>query len=223
MEEGEPRMAHPGRESGRLMIALPATAVLCMCALLVLHALTQAPATLAGQVVLPDGSRPAPRFILQDQAGRAVTPGALRGRVTVITFLDSHCTQDCPVIGRELALVDRRVGTAVPWTLLVVSVAPLNDTPASSAAFALESGWHMDWRWLFGTPTQLARVWSDYGIWVHPTPKDILHTAALYVVGPDGSVRVADMLPFSPDQLVQTIRALAPRAQAGWLDRLLHR
>jgi len=102
-------------------------------------------------------------------------------------------------------------------------VAPYTDSPASSAAFAMKSGWTGDWHWLFGSPTELAKVWNDYGIWVKPTPTDILHTAAVYVIGPDQYIRVLDIVPFVPDDLVQAIRALAPTSShGGWFGWLPH-
>ena len=202
-----------------LKLQLVLTGVMCILLLvaLALHTSAQTTAPLSGQVVIPDHSKWAPNFLLADQTGRRIGPQSFHGRVVVMTFLDSHCTQDCPVIGKELTYVQRKLGPSVPLTLLVVSVAPYTDSPASAAAFAMKSGWTGDWHWLFGSPGQLARVWSDYGIWVKPTPKDILHTAALYVLGPDQYVRVADMVPFTPDPLAQSVRALAPSTHQGWL------
>ncbi len=200
-----------------IWLSVAAVAWLCVFALLGFRAFAQSSAPLRGQVVFPAGQRPAPDFMLQDQYGQPLSLHQLRGRVLVITFLDSHCTQQCPILGREMALVQRRLGPSIPWTLLVVSVAPLTDTPASSATFALESGWHGDWRWLFGTPAQLAPVWRAYGIWVQPAKAEILHTAVLYVVDTGGYERIADTLPLLPDDMVQSIQALAPQAQHGWL------
>ncbi|HEY8284603.1 MAG TPA: SCO family protein [Chloroflexota bacterium] len=207
----------PHRSLFKLQLVLGAVVCLVLLAGLALHAFAQTSVPLSGQVVIPDRSKVAPSFLLQDQAGRRIGPQSFHGRVVVMTFLDAHCTQDCPVIGKELAYVQRKLGPSVPLTLLVVSVAPYTDSPASAAAFAMKSGWTGDWHWLFGTPQQLAKVWSDYGIWVKPTPKDILHTAALYVVGPDQFVRVADMVPFTPDPLAQSIQALAPTSHRQWL------
>ncbi len=205
-----------------LMLQLLLTGVTCLVLLAVLglHAFAQPAAPLSGQVVIADHSKWAPNFLLADQTGRRMGPQSFHGRVVVMTFLDSHCTQDCPVIGKELAYVQKKLGPSVPLTLLVVSIAPTTDSPVSAAAFAARAGWTGDWHWLFGAPAKLARVWSDYGIWVKPTPADILHTAALYLLGPDQYVRVADMVPFTPDPLIQSVRALAPSTGRGWLGWL---
>jgi len=194
------------------------TLALILSAAMGLHAHAMQTPPLQGQVVLPDGQKPAADLALQDQNGHVVTMKDLRGHVVAITFLDSHCVQQCPIVGRELALVEQRLGPHTPLTLLVVSVAPFTDSPASAAAFALKSGWQGDWHWLFGTPTQLAKVWHDYGIWVQPTKKEIMHTAVIYLVSPNGSVRVMDMLPFLPDQMVQSVKNLTHQAPKSLLD-----
>lgn len=201
----------------RLQLVLGGAVCAVLLAGLALHAFARPTEPLSGQVVIPDRSKWAPNFLLADQTGRIMGPQSFHGRVVVMTFLDAHCTRDCPVIGKELAYVERKLGPSVPLTLLVVSVAPYTDSPASAATFAMKSGWTGEWHWLFGTPDQLAKVWNDYGIWVKPTPADILHTAALYVIGPDQFVRVADMLPLAPDPLAQSVRVLAPSADRGWL------
>jgi cytochrome oxidase Cu insertion factor (SCO1/SenC/PrrC family) len=198
-----------------------------VCALLLagaaLRVFAQGNVPLQGQAIIPDKTKFAPSFQLQDQFGRKIGPRQFHDRVVVMAFLDSHCVKDCPVIGKELSYVEKKLGPSVPWTLLVVSVAPFTDSPSSSVAFAMKSGWTGDWHWLFGSPTDLAKVWKDYGIWVKPTSTEIMHTAAVYVIGPDQYMRVADIVPFVPDDLVKSIRALSPAtSHGGWFGWLSH-
>jgi cytochrome oxidase Cu insertion factor (SCO1/SenC/PrrC family) len=205
----------------RLLAGILLLAVLLTGAALRVFAQSDPP--LQGQAVIPDKSKWAPNFQLQDQTGKLIGPQQLHGRVVVMAFLDSHCTQDCPTIGKEMTYVEKQLGSSVPWTLLIVSVAPFTDSPASAAAFAMKAGWTGDWHWLFGSPSDLAKVWKDYGIWVKPTPKEIMHTAAVYVIGPDQYMRVADIVPFVPDDLVKSIRALSPStSHGGWFGWLSH-
>ena len=42
-------------------------------------------------------NRPAPDFHLVSQSGQPVSLASLRGSVTLLTFLDPRCTDDCPV------------------------------------------------------------------------------------------------------------------------------
>ena len=71
--------------------------------------LAVAPA-LHAQATWPAGAKRAPDFRLRDQAGRTMTLGSQRGRVVLLTFLDSHCKTECPIQGRLLADVQRRLG-----------------------------------------------------------------------------------------------------------------
>ena len=161
---------------------------------------------LAGTVVWPPGQRPAPSFALRDQTGRVITSRSLRGRVWALTFLDSNCTKACPTAARDLAVMQRTLGLGPRLSAIIVSVLPNYDTPARVRAFARRAGISGDWHWLFGTRKQLAPVWRAYGIFV---VTGLEHTAALYLVDRHGDVRVADAIPFIPDQLAGSVRFLA--------------
>src|SRR5207237_9482739 len=112
------------------------------------------------------GARAAPDFTLRDVAGTPVSLSQQRGRVVLLTFLDSACRQSCPVEGAELSQTLRRFNRAVPLTLIVVSVEPGADTPASvRSVVANWGGWRADWHWLVGSGDGgLQRVWAAYGI-----------------------------------------------------------
>src|SRR5260370_11170182 len=57
---------------------------------------------LAGQLQLsPVPRSAAPGFTLTDQSGRSVSLTSFRGRTVVLTFMDSHCTDVCPIVSRE--------------------------------------------------------------------------------------------------------------------------
>src|ERR1700693_3940364 len=84
---------------------------------------------LHGQATWGPGARPAPSFVLRDQHGRRVSLRSLRGRPVPLTFMDSLCTQACPVEGRMLAAAIRQVAPGSRPRLVVVSVDPPGDTP----------------------------------------------------------------------------------------------
>jgi cytochrome oxidase Cu insertion factor (SCO1/SenC/PrrC family) len=163
--------------------------------------------TLHGDAVWPAGRRPAPELGLRDQAGQAVSLRSLQGRPVLLTFLDSLCTQLCPVEGRQLADVQRALGPAAPQ-LVVVSVNPGGDTPASERRFAAEQHWRAPWRWLSGTPARLRAVWHAYGIQVIPKTHDIAHTAVLYLIDARGDERAGYLVPLSPQRIVRDVRTL---------------
>jgi len=169
---------------------------------------TPKPAGLRADIVMPAKSLPTPDFTLSDQDGKAVSISALRGRVVAITFLDSHCKQLCPLEGDQVGQAQRALGPSARLSLLVVSVAPATDTPASARAFAKAHRWGGDWHWLLGTPDQLATVWKAYSIGVEGTPNNVLHSTVLYLVDKNGFQRAGWAGPIQPDLLADDVRLL---------------
>jgi len=164
---------------------------------------------LRAQATWPAGAKRAPDFRLRDQAGRTMMLSSERGRVVLLTFLDSHCRQECPIQGRLLAAVQRRLSSDVRAELAVVTVNPWADTGRSARAFAAESHWSGNWHWLLGTPARLRPVWADYAVGVRRTPSDINHTTVLYLIDPRGFQRAAYLVPFSPADVAADVRGLA--------------
>jgi cytochrome oxidase Cu insertion factor (SCO1/SenC/PrrC family) len=153
-----------------------------------------------GQAVWNSGERQAPAFTLRDQRGAPVSLPSLRGRPVLLTFLDSQCTQECPIQGRQLASILRRLPAAQRPTLVVVSVDPSGDTAAgirrATTEWGLAGPWR--WHWLNGTARQLAAVWHLYGITVDPSSGDIVHSLVLYLIDRQGYERTAYLYPFLP-------------------------
>jgi cytochrome oxidase Cu insertion factor (SCO1/SenC/PrrC family) len=50
-----------------------------------------------------DADEPAPGFALTDARGRRVALADFRGRVAILTFLYTHCTDVCPVLPQILS------------------------------------------------------------------------------------------------------------------------
>ena len=166
-----------------------------------------------GEAAWAAGTRPAPMIdTLRDQTGHLFSLAALRGRSVAIVFFDSHCQQECPLEGRELAAAERSLARAQRPVLVAVSVNPV-DTPASAASAA--KAWGLasvaPWHWLMGARRQLAPVWAEYGIYVSPRPVngDIQHTEAVYLVDRRGYMRSGYMYPFVSGYVTSDLRTIA--------------
>jgi cytochrome oxidase Cu insertion factor (SCO1/SenC/PrrC family) len=153
-----------------------------------------------GQAAWAAGARVAPAIdTLPDQTGRAFSLASLRGHPVALVFFDSHCNQECPLEGRELASAEASLPAAQRPVLVVVSVNPL-DTPASAAKAA--RAWKLagvaPWHWLMGSRAALARVWREYNIYVGQAKDgDIPHTEALILIDRRGYERSAYLYPFA--------------------------
>ena len=207
---------------GRFAAALCVAAVVGAVAGLVAHLLfsdSARPTALAlpefhGQASWPEGKRLAPPFVLRDVLGGDRSLASARGRVTLITFLDSRCHSLCPLVGRSIGVVQRAFPRRMRPTVLVVSVDPAGDLPASVRLAARRWRFEPGWHWLTGTHRQLAAVWHAYGIVVRPRTNDIVHGAALYLVDPRGFERVGYLPPLLPNFLALDIRKVEAESAA---------
>lgn len=202
------------------MLAVAGAAVVGVLLGLGLHRLTGGGKSIAnpaaeihGQAVWPAGLRQAPNFSLMDSKGRRFSLASLRGRPTVITFMDSKCHQVCPLEGRTLAAGLLRVPSAERPVVVVVSVNPWEDTPGSARRAMRRFGLAgFKWFWLLGSKARLESVWRKYHIEVRRTSGDIEHSDALYLVDSNGSERAGMVYPFLPTWITTDLKALAGEA-----------
>ncbi|MDQ2876017.1 MAG: SCO family protein [Actinomycetota bacterium] len=121
--------------------------------------------------------RLAPGFRLVSQSGRMVSLASLRGKVTLLTFLDPECT-DCSIIAQELKEADALLGSSGQQVELVAITAnSAHFDRRATQAFDEQQGLATMPNWLFltGSLAQLQQVWTRYGIAV---PTKLRTTAA---------------------------------------------
>jgi protein SCO1/2 len=158
------------------------------------------------------GTRPAPDFTLSNQDGRSVSLSSLRGRMVLLTFLDSRCTQLCRIEGPLLGDLQRALHEAERPVIVAVSVNP-DDTAVSVRRAARDWDWRPnDWHWLMGKPEQLADVWAAYGVDVQQTPDGLMHSGVLYVIDRVGDERAGYAAPFDKQRVARLIRSLGGTA-----------
>ena len=155
------------------------------------------------------GARPAPAVRLRDQTGRMVTLTAPQGRTVLVAFLDSRCRTICPIEGHQLARVEELIPAAQRPQLVIVSIDPAGDTPASAARFAHVHHLTPGWRWLFGTESQLRPVWKAFGVDVRFTETDVIHNSVIYLIDRAGDVRAGYLMPLSPRVVAADAKTLA--------------
>jgi cytochrome oxidase Cu insertion factor (SCO1/SenC/PrrC family) len=141
-----------------------------------------------GVVSLPQ--RPAPPFTLTDQNGHSISLAQLRGKLTLVTFLDPVCSDECPVIANQLAIADRELGPLADRVEIVaIDTNPLFSQVSDVAAFTESHalGDLPNWHFVTGPATELQNALAGYGIAVQvPSVGMIQHGEGIYFVGPDG-------------------------------------
>jgi protein SCO1 len=105
-----------------------------------------------------------PAFTLRDQHGVVVHSAALRGRVVVMTFLETKCKAACPFIAGRIGMAfrgmsqEQRSGV----TTLALSMNPKDDTRASARAFLRRERAAPFVQYLLGSERQLRPVWKAF-------------------------------------------------------------
>ncbi len=139
----------------------------------------------------------APGFALIDQEDHKLPLSGFRGKVVVLEFVDSRCTDICPLISREFIDAYHDLGrTAGDVVFAAVNVNgrynQVGDVLAYSRAHQLTA--IPDWYFFTGPAGTLQTVWRAYGITVATgTQGTLVHTSAIFFIGPHGTERyIAD-------------------------------
>jgi len=149
-------------------------------------------------------------FALRDQHGRLLRLSAQRGKLVLVTFLYTHCTDICPVIANQLNQALRELyhqQTSV--RILAVSVDPKGDTPRAVRTFAREHRLLPEFHYLTGKPAQLARVWQAYNVQVlQRNPESVGHSGYIYLLDRRGKPRVFYSATATAEQVAHDLRLL---------------
>jgi cytochrome oxidase Cu insertion factor (SCO1/SenC/PrrC family) len=167
---------------------------------------------------------PTPTFNLTDQTGATFSSQSLAGRVTLLDFIYTNCTDACPIMSatfqeaqRKLAS-DNLLGSKI--MLVSLSVDPQHDTPPVMAEYSREfsadaNGWKMltgDWDAVydvitgFKVATRPPRPPADAPA---PSGTELTHSTAVVLIDPQLQVRgYLDGEGSSADDLISAARSL---------------
>ena len=140
-----------------------------------------------------------PEIPMVNQAGQPVTFTNFRGKALLLTFVDSKCKEDCPIITARFQKVNdllQHEGQAYASShLLTVSIDPANDTPPVLRTYGLKyldgnAQGFQHWSFVDLTPANLKKLATAFGVIYQPSKDgDIEHTMVTALVGPDGAVQ----------------------------------
>lgn len=91
-----------------------------------------------------------PAFQLTERSGRAVTRDDLTGKVWVVNFIYTKCTETCPTQSLQVARLQADFADAADLRLVSITVDPKNDTREVLTEYAQRYGADRE-RWLFLT------------------------------------------------------------------------
>jgi len=159
---------------------------------------------------------PAPGFTLIDQDGRRFSLQQLRGRVAVVTFIFTSCSDTCPLLTAKLVGIQGKLGSDASKVFFVaITVDPLNDTPAVLKKYAQAySAPPERFAFLTGDFDQIQKVVRSYGVYFKlKAERDVDHTFLTSIVDPAGTLRVQYLgWRFDPAEFIADVRSVAHEA-----------
>ncbi len=132
----------------------------------------------------------APNVQLVDQRGEPVQLSDFRGRIVVLSFLDPHCEDVCPLTVQHLRRAQQALGKGADGVVFVAVNANPRATAVRDVAVATRS-WGLEsmpnWYFLTGEEHELRAVWQAYWVEVSVgSDGDVTHTPGVFLVDPGG-------------------------------------
>jgi protein SCO1/2 len=131
----------------------------------------------------------APAFVLLDQDGNRFDSTALHGKVVVLNFIFTTCTDVCPLFTANFAQLQRTLKNDHAGLFLVsITTDPEVDTPKVLKAYAQRYGADFrNWAFLTGSEAQLKPVWKSFDVRVIKKGRGLVqHTSLTTVIDRQG-------------------------------------
>jgi protein SCO1/2 len=132
----------------------------------------------------------APAFILLDQEGNRFDSTTLRGKVVVLNFIFTTCTDVCPLFTANVAQLQRTLKNEHAGNVFLVSITtdPEVDSPKVLKSYAQRYGADFqNWAFLTGSESQLKQVWKGFDVRVIKKGRGLVqHTSLTTVIDRQG-------------------------------------
>ncbi|HYY77105.1 MAG TPA: SCO family protein [Gaiellaceae bacterium] len=160
---------------------------------------------------LPPEGIELPELRLADQDGDMIRTEDLRGKVALVTFLDTQCEESCPLIASAVADGLERLTPEERERVvaLAVSVDPAEDTPASVRRFLASRGAEDALRYVVAPEAELRPLWDAFGVLPSAdSGSDDLHSAPVRIYDPSGvwAATLHTGADLTPQNLVHDVR-----------------
>ncbi len=141
--------------------------------------------------------RPAPEFSLRGSDGADLKLTRYRGKVVLLAFGFTHCTEVCPVTLAVLAQARRKLGTqSSDMQVVYITVDPERDSAERMRKYL--SNFDITFIGGSGMADQLASVRKNYGIVANrvasPGGYSVDHSSSVYIIDRQGMLRA--MMPY---------------------------
>jgi protein SCO1 len=143
-----------------------------------------------GQSTVDMPNTRAPDFTLLNQEGNRFESAKLRGKVVVLDFIYTTCTDVCPLFTANFAQLQRTFKNEHAGDVFFVSITtdPEVDSPKVLKSYAQRYGADFNnWVFLTGSEAQLKPVWKSFGVRVIRKGRGLVqHTSLTTVIDREG-------------------------------------
>jgi len=170
------------------------------------HAQQTSSQNTAGQEVRTDLRELIPDVVVHDQDGRSLRfySDLLKDKVFIINFVYASCRGTCPVLGKNLATLQRRLSDRdrKELHLISISIDPANDSP--QILKSLSKSFHAKSHWTFvtGERTSMEKLLRAL---IGDLPRKGEHSDAILIGDEAGGVLERRWGLAAPETLTQTI------------------
>jgi protein SCO1 len=132
----------------------------------------------------------APDFVLVNQDSQRFDSAQLRGKVLVLNFIFTTCTDVCPLFTANLVQLQRKLNGRFGDDIFLVSITtdPEVDSAKHLKAYGQRHGADFkNWAFLTGSEAQLKAVWDRFGVTVIKKRRGLVqHTSLTTVIDRQG-------------------------------------
>jgi len=151
-------------------------------------------------------------FNLTSTAGGNWSLENARGKVVILLFTFTHCTETCPIVSANVQWVLQQMSDEEKEQVQAVSVTmdPWRDTPEILGNWSAERGY--DWIHLTGNDSVVLGVLVDHYIFISPTSEenyDIAHQQPTFLLDRDLNQRILwNGAEWMPELVLEDVRTL---------------
>jgi len=139
----------------------------------------------------------APDFVLVNQDNQRFESSRLRGKVIVLNFIFTTCTDVCPIFTANLAALQRKLNERHATDLFFVSITTDPEIDSAKVLKGYARRYSADlknWAFLTGSEADLKPVWTAFGIRVINKGRGLVQHTSLTTVIDRGGIRRASYL-----------------------------
>jgi protein SCO1/2 len=176
----------------------------------------QAPYGYQGSLI--DPPKPAADFTLSSSDGTPFRLSQQRGDTVLLFFGYTHCPDICPTTLYDFSQIEARLGAeAEDLRFVFITVDPKRDSLDVLDAYV--SAFDADIVALGGSMEELQPVWDAYGVYRQDNDAGsaggyfVDHTARVYVINPEGDLRLTFPFGMEPEAMADDLRHLLDEAK----------